>query len=137
MSQADADAVPIGEAIHKLSDVSRQTGEALTGQLYAANDVGIAWYIMGSVGFVAAAGLHVTAAGRTNSRISRFGWPFGRRSRPYAPCMRRVAALAPPNRDRDRGEYRNQARCQVRRAHGCVKTHVEHARHEKSTHGRI
>lgn len=58
LSPADVDAVPIGEAFQKLIEVSGQTGEALTAQLYAANDVGIAWYIMGSVGLVAAAGLY-------------------------------------------------------------------------------
>ena len=32
--------------------------EALTAELYFANEVGIAWYIMGSVGIVAAAGMY-------------------------------------------------------------------------------
>lgn len=36
-----------------------KSGGALTGQLYAAKIVGMAWYIMGSVGLVAAAGLYV------------------------------------------------------------------------------
>jgi dipeptide/tripeptide permease len=58
MAQPDIDAVPIGEAFQKLIEVTGQTGEALTNQLYAANNVGIAWYIMGSVGLVAAAGLY-------------------------------------------------------------------------------
>jgi len=58
MSQVDIDAVPIGEAFQKLIEVTGQSGEALTNQLYAANNVGIAWYIMGSVGLVAAAGLY-------------------------------------------------------------------------------
>lgn len=35
-----------------------KSGGALTGQLYAANYVGIAWYIMGSVGLVVAAGFY-------------------------------------------------------------------------------
>jgi hypothetical protein len=58
MAQPDIDAVPIGEAFQKLIEVTGQTAEALTNQLYAANNVGIAWYIMGSVGLVAAAGLY-------------------------------------------------------------------------------
>jgi len=58
MSQNDIDAVPIGEAFQKLIEVSGQSAEALTNQLYAANNVGVAWYIMGSVGLVAAAGLY-------------------------------------------------------------------------------
>ena len=57
MSQTDIDTVPIGEAFQKLIEVSGQSTEALTSQLYAANNVGVAWYIMGSVGLVAAANL--------------------------------------------------------------------------------
>ncbi|MDH3612202.1 MAG: MFS transporter [Gammaproteobacteria bacterium] len=59
MTQSDVDAVPIGEAFQKLVEVSGQTAEYLTAQLYAANNVGAAWYIMGSVGLVAAAGMYV------------------------------------------------------------------------------
>ncbi|MDH3338619.1 MAG: MFS transporter [Gammaproteobacteria bacterium] len=59
MSQAGVDAVPIGEAFQKLVEVTGQSAEYLTAQLYAANNVGIAWYIMGSVGIVAAAGMYV------------------------------------------------------------------------------
>ncbi|MCP4302555.1 MAG: MFS transporter, partial [Gammaproteobacteria bacterium] len=58
MSQTDVDAVPIGEAFQTLIEVSGQSGEVLTNQLYAANNVGVAWYIMGAVGLVAAAGLY-------------------------------------------------------------------------------
>ncbi len=59
VSQPDVDAIPIGEAFQKLIEVSGSSAETLTAQLYAANNVGIAWYIMGSVGLVAAAGLYV------------------------------------------------------------------------------
>jgi hypothetical protein len=59
MSPAEVDAVPIGEAFLKLIEVTGQTADALTNQLYMANNVGIAWYIMGSVGIVAAAGMYV------------------------------------------------------------------------------
>lgn len=58
MSQQEIDAVPIGEAFQQLVELSGQTAEAVTGQLYSANNVGVAWYIMGSVGLVAAAGLY-------------------------------------------------------------------------------
>ena len=57
MLQTDINAVPIGEAFQELIEVSGQSAAALTSQLYAANNVGVAWYIMGSVGLVAAAGL--------------------------------------------------------------------------------
>jgi hypothetical protein len=59
MSQAEIGSVPIGEAFQKLVEVSGQSAEALTAQLYAANNVGVAWYIMASVGLVSAAGMYV------------------------------------------------------------------------------
>ena len=58
MSQAEADAVPIGEAFQKLVEVSGQSAEALTAELYAAHNIGAFWYIMGSAGVVAAAGMY-------------------------------------------------------------------------------
>jgi MFS family permease len=59
MTQAEVDAVPIGEAFQKLIEVTGQSADFLTAQLYAANNVGTAWYIMGSVGLVSAAGMYV------------------------------------------------------------------------------
>jgi hypothetical protein len=59
MSSTEVDAVPIGEAFQKLIEITGQTADALTAQLYMANNVGIAWYIMGSVGIVSAAGMYV------------------------------------------------------------------------------
>lgn len=59
LTQSDVDAVPIGEAFQKLIEVTGQTAEALTAQLYAANNVGKAWYIMAAVGLVSAAGMYV------------------------------------------------------------------------------
>ena len=59
MSEADAAAIPIGEAFQKLIEVTGQSADVLTAQLYAANDVGTAWYIMASFGIVAAAGMYV------------------------------------------------------------------------------
>lgn len=59
MSQADADAIPIGEAFQKLVEMTGQSADVLTAQLYAANNVGVAWYIMAAVGIVSAAGMYV------------------------------------------------------------------------------
>ena len=59
MTQAEVDAVPMGEAFLRLVEISGQTAEALTAQLYAANNVGVAWYIMAVVGIVSAAGMYV------------------------------------------------------------------------------
>jgi POT family proton-dependent oligopeptide transporter len=58
MAQSDVNAVPMGEAFQKLIDVTGQTADALTAQLYAANNVGAAWYIMAAVGIVCAAGMY-------------------------------------------------------------------------------
>lgn len=58
MSQAEVSAVPIGEAFQKLIAVTGQTADELTAQLYAANNVGAAWYIMAAVGIVCAAGMY-------------------------------------------------------------------------------
>ena len=58
MPQADVDAVPIGEAFDTLIAMSGQTADALTAQLYAANNIGKFWYVIGSVGIVAAAGMY-------------------------------------------------------------------------------
>ncbi len=59
MTQADINSVPIGEAFHKLVEVTGQSADSLTAQLYAANNIGAAWFIMGAVGIVAAAGMYV------------------------------------------------------------------------------
>jgi len=59
MPQSEVDAVPIGEAFQKLIEVTGQSADALTAHLYATNNVGGAWYIMGAVGIVAAAGMYV------------------------------------------------------------------------------
>ena len=59
LSQAEVDAVPIGEAFQKLVEISGQTAEAVTAQLYAANGIGTFWYMLGAVGVVAAAGMYV------------------------------------------------------------------------------
>jgi len=58
MAQSEVNAVPIGEAFDKLIEVTGQTADVLTAQLYAANNVGAAWYIMAAVGIVCAAGMY-------------------------------------------------------------------------------
>lgn len=67
LSPADIDAVPIGEAFQRLVETTGQSAESLTAHLYAAHDVGAAWYIMGAVGIVAAAGMY--AYGRWTYRL--------------------------------------------------------------------
>ncbi|MEM7077724.1 MAG: MFS transporter [Pseudomonadota bacterium] len=56
---ADVDAIPIGEAFARLVEVTGQSAETLTANLYMANDVGMAWYLMGAVGILSSAGLYV------------------------------------------------------------------------------
>ena len=58
MSTAQIQAVPNGEAFDALVLFSGQTSEALTAQLYAANQVGALWYLMASVGMITACGLY-------------------------------------------------------------------------------
>jgi len=59
MTQTDVNGVPIGEAFQKLVEISGQTADALTAQLYATHNVGSVWFIMGAVGVVSAAGMYV------------------------------------------------------------------------------
>jgi hypothetical protein len=59
MSQINVNLVPVGEAFQKLIEVTGQTADSLTAQLYAANNVGAAWYIMAAIGIVCAAGMYV------------------------------------------------------------------------------
>jgi len=68
LSATEINAVPIGEAFEKLVVVTGQSAEALTTQLYAANNVGAVWYLMAAVGFVSAFGLYVY--GRWTYRIA-------------------------------------------------------------------
>jgi len=59
LTPAEVDAVPIGEAFQRLIEVSGQSAESITAQLYAANNIGKVWFIMGSVGLISAAGMYV------------------------------------------------------------------------------
>ncbi|MFT5452156.1 MAG: POT family proton-dependent oligopeptide transporter [Enterobacterales bacterium] len=55
----DVSTVPIGEAFTKLVEVTGQTAESLTASMYASNDIGLVWYIMGAVGLITTFGLYV------------------------------------------------------------------------------
>jgi len=55
----DVSSVPIGEAFAKLVEVTGQTAEILTANMYASNDIGMVWYIMGTVGLITTFGLFV------------------------------------------------------------------------------
>ncbi len=68
MTPADVEAIPGGEAFAKLMDVSGQTAEALTAQLYATHDVGAVWYLMGTVGLISCLGMF--AYGRWTYKIA-------------------------------------------------------------------
>ena len=59
LSAAQIDAIPIGEAFERLVALTGQAPEAVTAQLYAANNIGAVWYLMAAVGFVSAFGLYV------------------------------------------------------------------------------
>jgi POT family proton-dependent oligopeptide transporter len=52
-------AIPNGEAFMRLVALSGQPAPAMQAQLYAANEIGALWYLMGSVGLVTAFGLWV------------------------------------------------------------------------------
>ena len=52
MSVAEIAEVVNGQAFAKLQEVTGVAGDVLTNQMYAANDVGFIWFIMGTVGIV-------------------------------------------------------------------------------------
>jgi MFS family permease len=53
-SQVTEEVLKPGEAFHKLVEVTGQTPDVLTSQLYQAHSVGTTWYIFAAVGAVAA-----------------------------------------------------------------------------------
>lgn len=57
MSAQEAADVPIGEAFDRLVALTGQPAQALTDQMYAANDIGSIFYIFAAVGIVSAFGL--------------------------------------------------------------------------------
>ena len=46
--------LPIGEAFHKLVEVTGQSPEALTQQLYTSHNVGLTWYVFAAIGVASA-----------------------------------------------------------------------------------
>ncbi|WND03962.1 MFS transporter [Temperatibacter marinus] len=56
---ASEKAVPIGEAFQKLVEVTGQNPDVLTASMYAANNIGTVWYVMGAVGLITTFGLYV------------------------------------------------------------------------------
>jgi len=67
MARPEVDAIPVGEAFDKLVAFTGQNADTLTNQLYDMHNIGAAWYIMGSVGIVAAFGM--VAYGRWTYRL--------------------------------------------------------------------
>ncbi len=57
LSDAQIDAIPIGEAFDQLVSLSGESAQAVTDQLYMANNVGQVWYLMAAVGIVSAMGM--------------------------------------------------------------------------------
>ena len=55
----DVSLIPIGEAFIKLQEVTGQSAEVLTDMLYQANQIGMVWYVMGTVGIITTFGLYV------------------------------------------------------------------------------
>lgn len=55
----DVSAIPVGEGFQQLVLSSGQSAEVLTAQLYASNDIGTVWYLMGAIGLVSAFGMYV------------------------------------------------------------------------------
>ncbi|MCP4414654.1 MAG: peptide MFS transporter [Gammaproteobacteria bacterium] len=55
----DVNTIPIGEAFAKLVEVTGQSAEVLTSTMYASNNIGMVWYVMGAVGIVTTFGLYV------------------------------------------------------------------------------
>ena len=48
----DVSNIPVGEAFIKLVEVSGQSAELLTTSMYASNNIGNVWYVMGAVGLI-------------------------------------------------------------------------------------
>ncbi|NKF49796.1 peptide MFS transporter [Shewanella sp. WXL01] len=59
LSQADVDAIPQGEAFMRLVEVTGIEAQQLTHNLYAANNIGMAWYIIAAIGIISAVGIYI------------------------------------------------------------------------------
>ena len=57
MSPDQIAAVPQGEAFTRLVEFTGENAQVLTSQLYAMNNVGMAWYVIGVIGAVSAVGI--------------------------------------------------------------------------------
>ena len=57
MSADQIAAIPQGEAFTRLVEFTGDNAQVLTNQLYAMNNVGMAWYIIGVIGVVSAVGI--------------------------------------------------------------------------------
>ena len=75
VSIADASAVPNGEAFDKLIEVTGLTADVLTNQLYVANNVGMVWYITGTIGIISCIGMYYY--GHWTYRIATMQEPAG------------------------------------------------------------
>jgi MFS family permease len=58
MSPGQVDAIPMGEAFSHLVSVTGKTPQVLTQMLYDTHQVGMVWYIMGTVGLLSALGIY-------------------------------------------------------------------------------
>jgi len=73
MPSAELAQVPSGEAFMKLQEVSGIAADVLTHQMYADNNVGIVWFVMGTVGVIS--GIGMLYYGRWTYRIATLPEP--------------------------------------------------------------
>ena len=57
MDPAQAEAIPQGEAFQTLVSFTGESAQSLTQIMYDAHNIGLVWYVMGSVGIVSAIGM--------------------------------------------------------------------------------
>ena len=57
MTAAELATIPNGEAFAKLQEFTGTAANILTSQMYAANNVGVVWYVMGGVGIISCVGM--------------------------------------------------------------------------------
>ncbi|WP_394129613.1 MFS transporter [Shewanella maritima] len=59
LTQTQVDAIPQGEAFTRLVEVTGIEAQQLTHALYEANNIGMAWYIIGAIGIISAVGIYI------------------------------------------------------------------------------
>jgi POT family proton-dependent oligopeptide transporter len=59
MSPADVANIPLGEAFTTLVTFTGQEAQQLTNIMYEANNIGMAWYIIGAIGTISAVGIFI------------------------------------------------------------------------------